>query len=130
MKNSAGAVETGTTHPKQWPGTSRQEHNNVMQPDTSPTKGEVPSPPSQKEQRFRAKRAGLGLPCISCRAYYAADLTVCPVCRANRRVLPIAAPPQRTKTAQEGPNNRAEDMALEVEHDWFLRDYTAQTVSM
>lgn len=41
-------------------------------------------------QRQRPKRAGYGLPCASCRAYYPADLRECPVCKATVRVSPIA----------------------------------------
>ena len=32
----------------------------------------------------------LGLPCARCRAYYDAELKVCPICRSTERVSPTA----------------------------------------
>ncbi len=32
------------------------------------------------------KHVGYGLPCANCRAYYTADLSVCPVCGSSERV--------------------------------------------
>ncbi len=38
-------------------------------------------------QAARGKEMLLGLPCARCRAYYAADLEVCPVCGHKERAL-------------------------------------------
>lgn len=35
----------------------------------------------------RPKAALLGLPCADCKAYFAADLEVCPICGCNERVV-------------------------------------------
>jgi hypothetical protein len=35
----------------------------------------------------RLKAVLLGLPCAGCKAYFAADLEVCPICRCNERVV-------------------------------------------
>ncbi len=35
------------------------------------------------------RRVGYGLPCIKCKTYYAADLSACPVCKTEERVLPM-----------------------------------------
>jgi hypothetical protein len=35
----------------------------------------------------RPKAALLGLPCADCKAYFAADLAVCPICGCNERVV-------------------------------------------
>ncbi len=35
---------------------------------------------------LRPKHVGYGLPCVNCRAYYAANLAVCPVCGCPERV--------------------------------------------
>jgi len=35
----------------------------------------------------RPKAALLGLPCADCKAYFVADLEVCPICGCNERVV-------------------------------------------
>jgi hypothetical protein len=35
----------------------------------------------------RPKAMLLGLPCADCKAYFAADLEVCPICGCNERVV-------------------------------------------
>jgi hypothetical protein len=35
----------------------------------------------------RPKAALLGLPCAHCKAYFTADLEVCPICGCNERVV-------------------------------------------
>jgi rRNA maturation endonuclease Nob1 len=37
-------------------------------------------------ENAHAKHLGYGLPCSNCRAYYAADLTACPICGCSDRV--------------------------------------------
>ena len=34
----------------------------------------------------KPKQVGYGLPCANCRAYYGADLAVCPICGSAERV--------------------------------------------
>jgi hypothetical protein len=34
----------------------------------------------------QTRHTGYGLPCANCRAYYAADLTACPICSSHERV--------------------------------------------
>jgi hypothetical protein len=43
------------------------------------------------ESRPRAPiHSGVGLPCATCRVYYPADLTACPICNSTERVSPAA----------------------------------------
>src|SRR5580704_5549519 len=35
------------------------------------------------------RRIGYGLPCVKCKTYYAADLSMCPVCKSEERVSPM-----------------------------------------
>jgi hypothetical protein len=65
------------------------------------------------------KRAGYGLPCAKCKTYYAADLQACPVCKCPGRVT--------AKTASEAPvsSNHPDAVALEEEHERFLREFKA-----
>ncbi len=41
---------------------------------------------SEISGNVQPKHVGYGLPCAKCRAYYAADLTVCPICGCGERV--------------------------------------------
>jgi hypothetical protein len=41
-------------------------------------------------QRQTSKALLYGLPCASCRAYYAADQSECPVCKGTERVRPTS----------------------------------------
>ena len=65
------------------------------------------------------KRAGYGLPCAKCKTYYAADLQACPVCKYPGRVT--------AKTVSEAPvsSNHPDAVALEEEHERFLREFKA-----
>jgi hypothetical protein len=69
------------------------------------------------------RRAGYGLPCVKCKTYYAADLTVCPVCKGTERVSPTAAAaPLSAGLSEQLPD----DAALEEERERFLREFKAQ----
>jgi hypothetical protein len=71
--------------------------------------------------QFGPRRVGYGLPCSKCKTYYAADLTVCPVCQTKERVSPVVATlPVVPATAEPDP------AALEEERERFLRDFKSQ----
>lgn len=73
------------------------------------------------------RRVGYGLPCIKCKTYYAADLSACPVCKTEERVLPM--PVVASSSGQHLPESivRApDDAALEEERERFLREFKAQ----
>jgi hypothetical protein len=69
-------------------------------------------------------RTGYGLPCVKCKTYYAADLSACPVCKTEERVLPTSVvynhacprPPEPVAPARE-------DAALKEERGRFLREF-------
>jgi hypothetical protein len=74
------------------------------------------------------RRIGYGLPCMKCKTYYAADLTMCPVCKSEERVSPVvdasaAAIPNVPETALPAPD----DAALEEERERFLREFKSQS---
>jgi hypothetical protein len=48
------------------------------------TAGSDPVPPGLQPH---PKAVLLGLPCADCKAYFAADLEVCPICGCNERVV-------------------------------------------
>jgi hypothetical protein len=69
------------------------------------------------------KHVGYGMPCANCKTYYAADLKVCPVCKAGERVSPTAVPVRPSMlTSEVCPD----PIALEEERERFLRDFNAQ----
>jgi hypothetical protein len=72
------------------------------------------------------RRLGYGLPCAKCRTYYAADLTVCPVCKSTERVSPtLANIPSTAAPAEDLPDPEA----LEEERERFLREFRSQIYS-
>jgi len=75
--------------------------------------------------QLRPKRVGYGLPCAKCRAYYAADQTECPICRATERVSPNAVF-RLTGVNEPAPDDRGDDAALEAERERFLREFKSQ----
>ncbi|HET7440158.1 MAG TPA: hypothetical protein VFJ47_02565 [Terriglobales bacterium] len=68
------------------------------------------------------KQVGYGLPCASCRTYYAADLTACPVCKSPQRVLPTAAPVYASQVAEKAVSQGN----LEEERERFLKEFKSQ----
>jgi hypothetical protein len=74
------------------------------------------------------RRIGYGLPCVKCKTYYAADLSMCPVCKSEERVSPVmdaaGSPiPNVPETALPAPD----DAALEEERERFLREFKSQS---
>ena len=83
-----------------------------------------------------ARRRGYGLPCAKCKTYYAADLTICPVCNSSERVAPLAKlagvfSPVASPVVEELPigadlePNTAE-LELEAERERFLQEFRSQ----
>ncbi len=73
------------------------------------------------------RRMGYGLPCVKCKTYYAADLSMCPVCKTEERVSPIvAASTNSTPGVPETALPVPDDAALEEERERFLREFKAQ----
>src|SRR6266852_3407477 len=75
--------------------------------------------------QLRPKRAGFGLPCAKCRAYYAADQAECPICKATERVSPNAVS-LVTAGNEPAPEDCGEDAALAAERERFLREFKSQ----
>jgi hypothetical protein len=73
------------------------------------------------------KPSGYGLPCSKCHLYYPADLDVCPTCKHNERVSPIAPklPPRPVPAAAEPIPDSA---IIEQEREEFLRQFKAQVL--
>src|SRR5258708_14325767 len=74
------------------------------------------------------RRIGYGLPSVKCKTYYAADLSMCPVCKTEERVSPLvdaaaSSIPNVPETALPAPD----DAALEEERERFLREFKSQS---
>lgn len=92
--------------------------------------GAAAAAPARSVQRFQEnspvvpKQIGYGLPCANCKTYYAADLSVCPVCKSPQRVSPVK--PLATVTpAEQLPDPKQ----LEEERERFLKDFNAQVAA-
>lgn len=78
------------------------------------------------------RRIGYGMPCVKCKTYYAADLSACPVCKSEERVLPtVGLSGAAVKELAEPPSgalldDAALEAALEEERERFLREFNAQ----
>ena len=70
-----------------------------------------------------SKAIGCGLPCSHCRAYYPADLAVCPICKSADRVAPTAVPalPVAPVAAQPESSAPADD-----DRERFLKELKSQ----
>ncbi len=68
------------------------------------------------------KRVGYGLPCANCGTYYAADQTVCPICKSPERVSPTAIP----GVAAPPVESALDPQQLDEERERFLKEYKAQ----
>ena len=114
------------------------ELGNTITPETT----SIPSTILPSETGFRAPRLrwsacprssgppaiGYGLPCVKCKTYYAADLSMCPVCKSEERVSPVVdaasvSMPIVPETALPAPD----DAALEEERERFLREFKSQS---
>jgi hypothetical protein len=73
------------------------------------------------------RRIGYGLPCVKCKTYYAADLSMCPVCQSEERVSPIVdASAGSISSVPETALPAPDDAALEEERERFLREFKSQ----
>ena len=77
--------------------------------------------PARQMQTGAPKQSGYGLPCATCRTYYAADLPACPVCHHVQRVSPVE-PLADFAPAEQLPDPEQ----LEQERERFLREFNAQ----
>jgi len=71
------------------------------------------------------KHTGYGLPCSKCHLYYPADLDVCPTCKHNVRVSPVA-PRMPPKAAQAAVEPIPDTAVIEQEREEFLRQFKSQ----
>ncbi|MGA9814353.1 MAG: hypothetical protein WBQ64_16320 [Terriglobales bacterium] len=71
------------------------------------------------------RRVGYGLPCVKCKTYYAADLTMCPVCKTEERVSPVEAA-AGSASLPESALPMPDEAALEEERERFLREFKSQ----
>jgi hypothetical protein len=69
------------------------------------------------------KPTGYGMPCARCKTYYAADLTVCPVCKSSERISPAVTAMRSTSPSVD---HCPDPVELEEERERFLRDFKAK----
>ena len=65
---------------------------------------------------------------MKCKTYYAADLSMCPVCKTEERVSPLVdwPPAGSYPTAPETALPVPDEAALEEERERFLREFKSQ----
>lgn len=71
------------------------------------------------------RAVGYGLPCAKCHLYYPADLDVCPTCKHNQRVSPVA-PKVTTGVSQAAIDPIPDSEVVEQEREEFLRQFKSQ----
>lgn len=72
------------------------------------------------------RRIGYGLPCMKCKTYYAADLSMCPVCKSEERVSPVVDLSGGAANVPQTALPAPDDAALEEERERFLREFRSQ----
>jgi hypothetical protein len=101
---------------------------------TQQTSGAAPAAALAKETAARrmasdaapeVKPIGYGLPCAKCHLYYPANLDVCPTCKHNQRVAPVA-PKLPTRPVQAAPEPIPDSAIVEREREEFLRQFKSQ----
>lgn len=91
---------------------------------TNSTSGTAAARAPERHPANVAHHVGYGLPCAKCKTYYTADLQVCPVCKSQQRVMPVAS------FAAVAPAEQLPDPEqIEQERERFLRDFNAQVVA-
>jgi hypothetical protein len=91
---------------------------------TNSTSGTAAARAPERHPGNVAHHVGYGLPCAKCKTYYTADLQVCPVCKSQQRVMPVAS------FAAVSPAEQLPDPdQIEQERERFLRDFNAQVVA-
>jgi len=97
--------------------------NTVVQQASDVKRTERPAGNSIKAAGIAPKTTGYGLPCATCKTYYAANLSACPICRSSVRVKPTpAAVPVSAVSSEVTPD----DDVLEQERERFLREFKSQ----
>jgi hypothetical protein len=108
--------------PSSQPAVSGSIPSAILPSDTGFHRSGVESLPASAQ--LGPRRVGYGLPCIKCKTYYAADLSACPVCKTEERVLPMPV-----VAANSGPRvpesvvPAPDDAALEEERERFLLEF-------
>lgn len=88
-----------------------------------PPRSRTAPPVSDAKDAISVRPAGYGLPCARCKTYFAADLSVCPICKCSERVSPTAP----ASTHNGDPTEPAPDLArIEEERERFLREFKLQ----
>lgn len=85
-----------------------------------PSSRNVQVPPQFDGGAIAPKPVGYGLPCAHCRAYYAADLKACPICKSSQRVS--------VQDASAAPLSETvpDPAVIEEERERFLREFKSQ----
>jgi hypothetical protein len=107
---------------------------NSIAPPVLQTNSEVIRTPAADNlsagRQLAPRRTGYGLPCAKCKTYYAADLSACPVCKNEERVLPtIVAGIGFSEQLPESAVPASDEAALEEERERFLREFKSQIYS-
>jgi hypothetical protein len=107
--------------------------NSIAPPGLQTNSEVIPTPAADNLSAARQlgpRRTGYGLPCAKCKTYYAADLSACPVCKTEERVLPtIVAGIGFLEQLPESAVPASDEAALEEERERFLREFKSQVYS-
>ena len=89
---------------------------------------EVPSAPEHKS-------IGYGMPCSRCRAYYPADMHVCPICKSPNRISPtepaahshsVASAASQLTTGAQITGTQITGMQIDDDRERFLKELKSQ----
>jgi len=64
-------------------------HSEIMNSGTTSSKGGTASQGGHPRRQPGPGPTFYGLPCVNCKLYYAAELSVCPICGCGARISPV-----------------------------------------
>src|SRR5579872_2829085 len=116
-----------STEPTQMTALQTPAHAILGAANPIPKAEELPTQIGSSAVAAVPQPCGYGLPCAKCKTYYAANLTVCPVCRSGERVSPVIQ--EMAVAAVEEPEPLLDPDVLEEERERFLREFKSNLQS-
>jgi len=85
----------------------------------------LPGPAPEVRSAPEHKSIGYGMPCSRCRAYYPADMHVCPICKSPNRVSPTE-PAAHAYSLASAASQPATGTQIDDDRERFLKELKSQ----
>jgi len=104
-------------------------------PPATPERHLPPGPAPEVPSTPEHKSIGYGMPCSHCRAYYPADMHVCPICKSPNRISPtepaahshsVASAASQLTTGAQITGTQITGMQIDDDRERFLKELKSQ----